>query len=289
MAGVIDIIRRHGVLSRLVIINCAIFVFMLVCSIVSNVSGSMTIMQAEVALGLPASFSAFIYHPWTLVTYMFTHENFFHILFNMLWLLWFGYMFLERRTPRELICLYLLGGIGGGVMYMAFFNFLPELYGVTILIGASASVMAIMAATALLMPDYTLHLFFIGDVKLKWMAVAMILLAFLGLGGGNAGGGIAHLGGVITGLAVGLYLKNHRANTYSRQRRKNPFKNLDPSDVSRMRQRNTPHNAPAREADKAERLDQLLSKIHISGYRSLTKAERDELKHLSETITPRAK
>lgn len=285
MAGIIDIIRRHGVLSRLVIINCVIFVFMLVCAIVSNVGGNLMVRYAEVALGLPASFTAFIYHPWTLVTYMFTHENFLHILFNMLWLLWFGYMFLEERTPRELVCLYLSGGIGGGVLYMLLFNVLPGLYGVTILIGASASVMAIMAATALLMPDYPLHLFFIGDVKLKWMAMVMILLAFLGLGGGNAGGGMAHLGGIITGLAFGLYLKSGKGRKRSRKLRKNPFKHIDRSEVARMHQRNTPYNAPAREQDNAARLDQLLDKIHISGYRSLTKAERDELRELSEKIT----
>ncbi|MCM1319575.1 MAG: rhomboid family intramembrane serine protease [Muribaculaceae bacterium] len=285
MAGISDILRSHSALSRLLIINCVIFIFMMVCEIVSNVGGSSLFMAAQVNLALPASFIAFAQHPWTLLTYMFTHENFFHILFNMLWLLWFGYMFLAERSPRELVQLYLVGGLGGGLLYMALFSLFPGFYGSTVLMGASACVMAIMTATAVLMPNYTLHLFFIGDVKLKWMAVAMILLAFLGLGGGNAGGGVAHIGGVIAGLCMGLYMKRNPAGAAHKQRRKNPFKHLNQTEINKIRQRQTPHNSPAKELSDAARLDQLLDKIHISGFKSLTKAERAELQDLSQKVT----
>lgn len=284
MAGVSDIIRRHGVLTQLLIINCAVFVLMLVSNIIIR-TGNVLPFDLLANLGLGARLEIWMQHPWTLLTYMFTHENFFHILFNMLWLLWFGYMFLEIRSPRQLVWIYIFGGLGGGLLYMGLYPLMPGFYGqLPILIGASASVMAIMAATAVLMPNYTLHLFFIGDVKLKWMAGAMIVLAFLGLGGGNAAGGIAHVGGVIAGLIAGVYIKKRPTRNANRIRRRNPFKGLDKDEIKKIHQRPIPHNPIENEQAAARRLDELLDKIHLSGFKSLTKAERAELEELSQKV-----
>lgn len=285
MGGLGDIVRNHSVLSRLLIANCAVFVLMTVFAILNKCgigTGDMPVML----LALAAPTDVWIHYPWTLFTYMFTHENFFHILFNMLWLLWFGHMFMERGNARSLLRLYIGGGIGGGVLYMALYPLLPGLYGsLPLLMGASASVMALMSATAVLMPDYPLHLFFIGDVKLKWMALAMIVLAFIGLGGGNAAGGIAHAGGVVTGICAGMWMKRNPATAKSKiRKRRNPLKGMSESERRTLKQAGM-HNAAARERENAHRLDELLDKIHVSGFNSLTKAERMELEDLSRKVT----
>ncbi|MCM1005444.1 MAG: rhomboid family intramembrane serine protease [Prevotella sp.] len=284
MAGVVDIFRSYSVLARLVCANSLVFVLMMIFAIIEKSGGALP-FSPILNLALAAPVQVWVHYPWTIITYMFTHENFFHILFNMLWLLWFGRMFLEVGSTKTLMWLYLGGGLGGGLLYMLLYPLLPGFYGaMPLLLGASASVMAIMAATAVLIPDYTLHLFFLGDVKLKWMAVAMILLAFLGLGGGNAAGGIAHVGGVLTGVIAGLNMKHRPAKVHS-VHRKNPFKNIDKSQIADIRQRPAAHNAAELEMADARRLDALLDKIHLSGFKSLTKAERAELEELSKRVS----
>ena len=101
--------------------------------------------------------------PWTIITYMFVHKDIWHILFNMLWLYWFGTIFLEYLDQRKLVAVYLLGGISGAVVYILSFNIFPAFAGIvaeSVAIGASASVMAIVIAIAAYVPDYTVHLFF---------------------------------------------------------------------------------------------------------------------------------
>lgn len=284
MVRIADIMRRHGLLAWLVGLNAVVFCFMALCAIVLKAGGSLPLHPA-LLLELPASAASWLARPWTLLTYMFVHENFLHLLFNMLWLLWFGAMFLMVGNGRRLLCLYLCGGLTGGVLYMALCPVLPGLYApYSMLLGASASVLALMSATAVLMPEYKLHLFFIGDVKFKWMALVMIVLAFLGLGGGNAAGCVAHLGGVLYGLLAGFYFRHSPAAAHKPAcvvKRRNPFKGRDfARDI-----RPAAHNAIEREKADAARLDWLLDKIHTSGFNSLTRAEREELQALSRKVT----
>lgn len=279
MAGVIDIMRRRNVLAWLAIVNCVVFVAMAVAGIGVRlgVSGWLAL---PAWLELPGAAEAWLRRPWTLLTYMVTHREFLHLLFNMLWLLWFGSILLETLRPRHLLGAYLCGGLCGGLLYLAGGLWFPSLCPPgSVLIGASASVMAVMTLTAFRSPDYTFHLFFIGDVRLKWMAIAMIALGFLGLGGGNSGGEVAHIGGVLFGCVQGLLLRRgvdifgisghnqrrHAGVTASRRRRV----------VSVIEQHRI----------DAERLDSLLDKIRISGFNSLTSKERDELRRLSQKVT----
>ena len=97
----------------------------------------------QLQLAMPAKFSDFIFKPWTFITYMFTQREFFHLLFNMLWLFWLGKIFLEFLSKRQFIFSYLIGGISGAITFMLLFNFLPVFSGSvdnSVLLGASASV-----------------------------------------------------------------------------------------------------------------------------------------------------
>ena len=280
MAGIGDILRRRGPLAWLVGVNALVFMVMAVLAVIHKAGGP-SYLHAALAVELPAQVEVWSRRPWTLLTYMFVHENFLHLLFNMLWLLWFGDILTRRIDNRRLVWLYIGGGLAGGVLYMLCYRLFPGFYsGGALLLGASASVLAIMTAAAVLMPGYTLHLFFLGDVKLKWIAVAMIALAFLGLGGGNAAGEIAHIGGVAYGLAAARLMRHPDKVKAREPKRRNPFKGME-QDMRRF----PAHNAEEREKMESRRLDELLDKIHTSGFNSLTRRERAELEELSRKVT----
>ena len=134
---------------------------------------------------------------------MFMHAGILHILFNMLWLYWFGSLFLHFFSAKHLRGLYVLGGICGGLLYMVAYNVFPlfssQIAGST-LVGASASVLAIVAATAYREPNYRVQLFLFGAIRLKYLALVVIGIDVISITSSNAGGHIAHLGGALAGL-----------------------------------------------------------------------------------------
>lgn len=180
---------------QLIIINLAVFVMMGVVMVITNVSGLgnwWTVAHEQ--FEIPARFSEFVTRPWTIVTYMFMHDltGILHILFNMLILYWFGRLFVEYLGSDKLVAIYLLGGVAGGIAYLLAYNTIPyflaqsEAYRIA-MVGASASVNAIVVATAVLLPNYTFFLLFIGPVRIKYIAGAIVFLSFLGTVGNNAG------------------------------------------------------------------------------------------------------
>jgi hypothetical protein len=203
---------------------------------------------------------------------MFMHAGFFHILFNMLWLYWLGQIFEEYLGNKRTIGLYILGGLSGALFYLLAYNFLPAFagaaYGSTV-VGASASVMAIIIATATLLPDYSISLMFIGPVKLKWIAIIYVIVDFISIVGPNAGGEVAHIGGALFGF---IYIKQlQRGNDWigairgifkSRTKLKVASKNSDRNSNSKPRQ---------------EEIDRILDKISQTGYESLNKQEKEIL------------
>lgn len=209
---------------------------------------------------LPSLFSLFLTRPWTLVTYMAVHFDVLHMLFNVLWLYWFGRIMLLTLSDRELLIAFIGGGVAGGVMFLAV---AAVGYGSGWLCGCSAAVIAVMCATALRLPDHSVNLFLIGEVKLKWVAIACCLLTFIGGGGNQA----AHIGGLIWGVMTWLFfIRHHRAP-------KEPKRHADRV-VRVLRDRQT----------DLQRLDELLDKIRLSGYGSLTAKERKELNEISSRI-----
>jgi membrane associated rhomboid family serine protease len=238
-------------------------------------------------LSLPASVSQLTFQPWSIITYMFLHVDFFHVLFNMLWLFWFGKIFLEYLSGRQLIWVYTLGGLTGGLFFVIAYNIFP-VFKVSILnayaLGASASIMAIVAAIASLMPDYSLNLLFIGKVKLKHIAIFTVILDFFLIKSDNSGGHIAHLGGMAWGLLYTLfYLKQqNKAGILGKmsqflhhifsERSKTKFKVYH---NEKKPLTDEEHNKTKKQ--QQEIIDKILEKISKSGYSSLTKDEKELL------------
>lgn len=212
-------------------------------------------------------------HFWTLGSYMGLHFSPLHLIFNLLWLYWFGLMLTDIRSDKTLLNLFIGGGVAGGILYIiasSIWSHNPGAY----LSGDSCAVLSVMTATGILMPDKRLNLFLIGEVKIKWIALVCVLLTLLGGTGGAAQA--AHIGGVLWGVGGSLYYKgffnNSRKERPRTQRPHHPRHNA--RETARAMQQLSDH----------ERLDQLLDKIRISGYDSLSAREKTELDHISARL-----
>ncbi|MCS6832057.1 MAG: rhomboid family intramembrane serine protease [Flammeovirgaceae bacterium] len=188
-------------LSRLLIINIAVFVILSLLWLFSKFAGDMTVYEfVQEQLGLSSRPSTFLLKPWTFITYFFTHYDFFHILSNMLGLYWFGLILQDFVGSKKLVSLYFLGGLAGATAYLLAYNFIPYFaHHEALLVGASGGVFAVVVGAATFTPDTKLFLLFFGPVKIKYLAVVYVFLSLLGTAGANAGGSIAHLGGALLG------------------------------------------------------------------------------------------
>ena len=204
--------RKGNNLYRLIYINISVFLILAIVSGIGFLLNNPEISGKALDLfSVPASFSALLTRPWTLITYMFTHKEVLHILFNMLWLYWFGRIFLEYLDERKLVAVYLLGGISGALVYILSFNIFPVFAGVvseSVAIGASASVMAIVIAIAAYVPDYVIQLFLFGRIKIKYMALGIFVLTSIMDFSVNSGGKLAHIGGALFGYIYTINLKH---------------------------------------------------------------------------------
>ena len=112
-------------------------------------------------LYLPANNKIIIQRPWTLLTYMFLHNDFLHLLFNMLYLYFGGKLFLDFLTEKQLLHVYIMGGISGAILFIFAYNYIPVLQKSelnAIALGASASILAIIVSIATYNPNYIFHL-----------------------------------------------------------------------------------------------------------------------------------
>lgn len=273
----------HGnALVRLIFVNVGIFIVAAVINIVGKLGG----MHPDVIFRyfeLPSNLHVLITRPWTIITYMFFHLEIFHILFNMLWLFWFGNMFLRRFSERQLVGIYFMGGVSGGILYILTYNILPVFEPIShfsFLLGASASVLAIVVATALRDPDDEVHLMFLGAVKLKYIAIFVVLLSFLNVVSENAGGNIAHLGGALFGFIFILCWKKGNditrwpVNIYERiigmfrpRKTFKVYRNGENVDMRYNREKKA----------KEEEIDAILDKMKRTGYDGLSKEEKQKL------------
>lgn len=280
---------RGNVSIRLIYLNVGIFV------VTTLITISMQLFNRSVAdifelLALPASFERFVSQPWSIITYMFMHAGFMHILFNMLWLYWFGALFLTFFSAKHLRGLYVLGGICGGLLYMVSYNvfpyFSPMIHSST-MVGASASVLAIVVATAYREPNYPVRLLLFGTVRLKYIALIVVVTDLLFITSSNAGGHISHLGGALAGLWFAASLSKGMDATswinkvidgivalFSRKTwKRKPKMKVHYGDNTR--QRDYDYNASKKA--QSDEIDRILDKLKKSGYGSLTTEEKKSL------------
>jgi membrane associated rhomboid family serine protease len=280
--------RRDNALNQLLLINIIVFVTLILLFVAFRISHNEQLYRTIVSyLSLSSDPKTLLWRPWTIFTYFFTHEGWLHIIFNMLNLYWFGMLIREYLGSKKLLSLYLLGGLAGGGLYLLFYNFIPFFIhrGSAEMIGASASVLAIIVAAATLLPNFVFHLLLLGPVKIKYIAAFLVLLSVTGAVGNNAGGNVAHLGGALLGYVFVRQLQRGRdlgrpihssweyiSGLFTRRpRMKVTYKN--PA--------STPFSAANGKPSQHE-IDVILDKISRSGYESLSKEEKQKLFRASQ-------
>lgn len=277
---------RGSVLARLIGVNVLIFIIINLIRVfffLWNMEGAASALSEW--LGISSNIHVVLHRPWTLITYMFLHFEFFHILFNMVVLYVGGRLFSDFIGQDRLTVTYLLGGLWGAIFYIVSFNIFPvfqDVVAFSLAIGASASVLAIFVAIAVYMPNYQLPLLLLGRIRLKYIAIFFVVLDVISIDKGNPGGHLAHLGGALWGfiyatllkkgkdpaLVIGFYLEK-----FSRIFKKKPRfrveytrgKPIDDDEYNKQR------------AEKQKQIDLILDKISKSGYDSLTKEEKELL------------
>jgi len=292
-------ITNPSILNRLIVINIVVFLLVNILTIVyklGNMQANAVICGTNLNeltyfLALPADLHLLSLHPWTVFTYMFLHEQLFHIFFNLFMLYVGGQMFIYFIGEKKLLSVYLLGGLMGAVFYVIAINLFP-MFALTkncsIAIGASASVLAVFIAIATYSPNYSVMLFLIGKVKLKYVALIFVAIDIISIDGKNPGGSIAHLGGALWGFLFAMQYRNKSKALF----------NIDFSKITaifnrkkskmRVNYSETPKRPLSDEefnkakAEKQKRIDIILDKISKSGYTSLSAEEKAFLFSISK-------
>jgi membrane associated rhomboid family serine protease len=276
--------RNRSRLTMLIYINIAVFLLISIGSIAGYLLNNQTLSLKILNLfSVPSSIKALLLRPWTIITYMFTHKDILHILFNMLWLYWFGIIFLEYLDQKKLVAVYILGGISGAVVYIISFNIFPvfnQVVAESVAIGASASVMAVVVAIAAYVPDYSVNLFLLGRLKIKYVALAIFILTSVMDFSVNSGGKLAHIGGALFGYLYAVRLRRgHDLGTGLNKIIDFFATHFKPRKKFRVtyKKRATDYDYNKARVDHQERINKILDKISKGGYDSLTKEEKDLL------------
>lgn len=284
--------KASNALVQLVMLNVGVFLLIRLMAIILHFAGVNSNAMLEWMV-VPSDLTTLLHRPWTLLTYMFAHYDMLHVLFNMLWLYWLGKLFLEYFNSKQLVALYVLGGLGGALVYVLGYAVLPVFAGkVDLLIGASGAVLALVTAMAVFAPDYRIGLLFLGQVSLKWLAIGVVVLMVLGGGDGQLGAQLAHLGGGLVGVFYGWQMRRGHditawlnriidklVNLTKRPRKKGvggpvggKAYHYQQNATSSKQTKKTSSNVPT----EAE-IDVILDKLKRSGYGALTEEEKATL------------
>lgn len=307
LSSIWDDLKREyefgNMISRLIIINVGIFILYTFVHLVTYIlmqGKDGFIDQFMYHFCMSSDWRVFIWQPWSIVTHFFLHFSLGHVLWNMVALYVFGSIFGDLLGDQRVLPLYILGGLAGALAYFCSALILPGIGSYAL--GASASIMAIVVAAGLTAPNYQMRLILIGDVKLKYIVMVMLLLDMIGVRsmdsgmGANSGGHIAHLGGAIMGFIFinrlndgydmsvfvnrildGIVNFYKRLRGESRPKPKVVYKKKENATVGR--EASSRKNSPA--ANQNE-LDTILEKIKEKGYDSLTKEEKETLFNASK-------
>ena len=287
MDGIITNLKRSfqagSILKKLIFINIAVFILIRLLGILLLLF-NLQDFPILLYLQLPASPIALLSRPWTLFTYMFTHFELLHILFNMLWLYWFGELFLQVFNERQLGGLYVLGGLAGALLFVVSYNLFPyfqEVASFSFLMGASASVMAIVFAISFYRKEIEIHLLLFGRIKLIYLALFTFVIDLLAMTSDNAGGHIAHIGGALFGIWFASRYAQGKDLTAPINRLIDKLVNLGKRkpkmSVTYGGRSNKDWEYNARKQQQAANIDAILDKLKRSGYGSLSADEKKQL------------
>ena len=286
-------LQSGNMITKLMIVTTAISLFfILLKAILQNDPETQRTFISFFAI--PGDPFTLLLRPWTVVTHMFVHDGFMHLLWNMLFLYWFGRIVGDLLGDKRILPIYLMSGFVGAFAYVFSYQLFPGLG--SFALGASAAVMGIVVTAGAIAPEYIMRLILIGDVKLKFIVLFVLIIDLIGLAGNtNTGGHIAHLGGAAFGLffvrqlkggvdisepmgqllnrIFSLFKSSPASNTSTKTKLKVKYKSKRSSDS---------HSNQPPDLSFQEKLDAILDKIKENGYESLTDEEKEFLFHASK-------
>lgn len=286
--------QDNNALTWLIIINSIVFVILLFIKLIYQVSSDngLESFQTQIAdwFALPASGSKLLVHPWTVFTYMFSHDNLWYLISSVLWLWCFGFILQELAGNNKLVPIYLYGGVVGGIIFILSANLLPNLRTDVphlFVAGAEPAVFAIAVATTALAPDYKLFQQLNGGIPLWVLTIVYVAIDFATIGSENSAITISHIGAGFAGFLfvkqlkrgndLGLWMNNF-ANWINDLF--NPEKKYKTTQLyykpTRKPYQKTLHVTQ-------QKLDEILDKINQQGYQLLTEDEKEFLKKASNT------
>lgn len=283
---------------KLIMLNVGFFIVSLLVSILIKLGNP----GFEIAhyYGASSNLMELVFKPWTLVTFMFAHSlsGIGHLFWNMIMLYFSGSYFVNKLGNKKLVSLYLTGGFAGYLLFVLGFNFLPafSLLSDGFLIGASASVTAIMVVIGVMYPNDEIKLMFIPQpIKLIYIVGFFILMdiiklqASIGVIGANQGGWLSHMGGAFFGY---FYASRMRKGNNTLRRFEAFLDTIFSLNFPKFFMKNKKSKLKVKKGGKPPRddysynemkaknqqqTDVILDKISKSGYDSLSKKEKDFL------------
>lgn len=272
--------ERQRALSVLLLLNVGLFLCVKLIGLVMwlfNLGDINALLVENTAL--PASWPLFLQRPWTALTYMLLHDNFWQLFFN-LWLLVFSSrLFMECLDEMRLVVTYFVGGLLGAVFFLAAYRLFPVLEvraETDMVIGASASVLAILTAVATFRPDRDIHLLIFGSINIKWVLFAIVAIDLLSFTASVPGECINHLGGIVLGFAYALILRKATykdSDVGGKSREYTPYEEVNMSDSGRERPISD-EEYNRRQAENDREVDAILDKLSKYGYSSLSEDEK---------------
>ncbi|MGR7813618.1 rhomboid family intramembrane serine protease [Lacinutrix undariae] len=269
-------LKHLNTFEKIIAVNVLVFILGFILKTVNSTANSLQWLE------LPKNAGDFIYQPWSIITYGFTHYGFLHFAINMLVLYFITNMLLNLFNSKILLNVYFLGIIFGGLAFLLVYNVLPErsILNIGSLVGASAGIRALVIFLSAYMPQREVKIMMFS-VKLWHIGIALVVIDILGLFSTNQGGSIAHLGGSLLGYLyatqlqkgsdIGKGFEKMTDNISEVFKKKSPLKTVHKN----TKKTYAGHNKDDfNEFNKQKRIDLILDKIGKSGYESLTEDEK---------------
>ncbi|MEA3451826.1 MAG: rhomboid family intramembrane serine protease [Bacteroidota bacterium] len=279
--------KKQNIVIKLLIVNLAVFLVINLFYVILFLFKGTDVFDVFLGfLTVPSDVKKLLFRFWTPFTYMFVQSSFWHIFGNMLWLYFLGLILLRFINEDDFFALYILGGLSGAAMFILAFNLFPVFSDAKIFskaLGASASVTAIVIALATMKPKEEIHLFGLVKIKMVYIAIFILIYDFFLLTSDNAGGHFAHFGGAIYGYFFGKYYsqgKNIQEKFAQFLGRVFSFDFRPKTKFTVIK--NNLHSRDDLKYNKTKteiknEIDRILDKISRSGYKSLSKKEKNFL------------
>lgn len=275
---------QKSALSRLMLINIVVWIVVMFVNVLTWLFAKNNTSLMLDWFAVPANLATLAHRPWTVFTYMFLQEGFGHLFFNMLVLYFGGVIFLQFMSQRQLVYTYIVGGLTGALFFILAYNTFPvfeDAVYASVALGSSASVLSVLVSAATIRPNYDVNLLFLGKIKMKWVAIILVVVDFLSINRNNPGGHIAHLGGafwgflytwlLMKGTDVYIIFKFH-SHKYKKRYKSGTFKSPD---YNKRPKTDEQYNKERAEEQMA--IDDILDKISKYGYSSLSDSEKEFL------------